>query len=79
VGSLVGLAEGTNAPRGRVDIRRSLVMASYVGPDGFQEQRGHLTLVGCSAAASDPESAKRLWELSEEVTGVSFSLTPAAA
>jgi hypothetical protein len=54
-------------------------MASYVGPDGFQEQRGHPTLVGRSAAASDPEGAKRLWGLSEGLTGVSFSLTPAAA
>src|SRR5712692_6426040 len=53
--------------------------ASYVGPDGFQEQRGHPTLVGRSAAASDLETAKRLWELSEELTGVSFPLTPAAA
>jgi NAD(P)-dependent dehydrogenase (short-subunit alcohol dehydrogenase family) len=53
--------------------------ASYVGPDGFQEQRGHPTLVGRSAAASDPEAAKRLWVLSEELTGVSFPLTRAAA
>jgi NAD(P)-dependent dehydrogenase (short-subunit alcohol dehydrogenase family) len=53
--------------------------ASYVGPDGFKEQRGHPTLVGRSAAARDPETAKRLWELSEELTGVSFPLTPAAA
>jgi NAD(P)-dependent dehydrogenase (short-subunit alcohol dehydrogenase family) len=52
---------------------------SYVGPDGFQEQRGHPTLVGRSAAASDPETAKRLWELSEELTAVSFPLAPAAA
>src|SRR5215217_6215986 len=29
--------------------------ASYVGPDGFQEQRGFPTLVGRSAAASDAE------------------------
>src|SRR6266516_4735946 len=36
-------------------------------------------LVGRSAAASDSETAKRLWELSEELTGVSFPLTPAAA
>jgi hypothetical protein len=63
-----GLAGGTNAPRGRVDIGRSLVMAGYVGPDGFQEQRGHPTLVGRSAAASDPEGAKRLWERPEELT-----------
>lgn len=45
---------------------------SYVGPDGFQEQRGHPTLVGRTAKASDPEVARRLWDLSEELTGVTF-------
>ena len=49
---------------------------SYVGPDGFQEQRGHPTLVSRSARASDPEVARALWERSEELTGVSFPLTP---
>ena len=52
---------------------------SYVGPDGFQEQRGHPTLVGRNNAAKDTETAKRLWTLSEELTGVSFALAPAAA
>jgi NAD(P)-dependent dehydrogenase (short-subunit alcohol dehydrogenase family) len=52
---------------------------AYVGPDGFQEQRGHPKLVGRSKAASDEESARRLWELSEELTGVSFPLAPASA
>ena len=52
---------------------------SYVGPDGFQEGRGNPTLVGRSDAARDAETARRLWELSEELTGASFPLTPAAA
>jgi NAD(P)-dependent dehydrogenase (short-subunit alcohol dehydrogenase family) len=52
---------------------------SYVGPDGFQEQRGHPTLVGRNGAAQDHETAKRLWSLSEELTGVTFPLTPAPA
>jgi NAD(P)-dependent dehydrogenase (short-subunit alcohol dehydrogenase family) len=52
---------------------------SYVGPDGFQEQRGHPTLVGRSGAARDADTARRLWELSEELTGVRFPLEPAAA
>jgi NAD(P)-dependent dehydrogenase (short-subunit alcohol dehydrogenase family) len=51
--------------------------ASYVGPDGFAEQRGYPTLVGRSAAASDVEMAKRLWTLSEELTGVGFPLASA--
>jgi NAD(P)-dependent dehydrogenase (short-subunit alcohol dehydrogenase family) len=52
---------------------------AFVGPDGFMEQRGHPKLVGRSSAASDEASARRLWELSEELTGVSFPLSPAAA
>ena len=48
--------------------------ASYVGPDGRGELRGHPTLVGRTAAASDPAAAQRLWTLSEELTGVSFPL-----
>jgi NAD(P)-dependent dehydrogenase (short-subunit alcohol dehydrogenase family) len=45
---------------------------SYVGPDGFQETRGHPTLVGCSAAASDPATAAALWAASEQLTGTAF-------
>jgi NAD(P)-dependent dehydrogenase (short-subunit alcohol dehydrogenase family) len=51
---------------------------SYVGPDGFAEQRGHPKLVGRSDAAKDAETARGLWERSEELTGVGFALTPAA-
>jgi NAD(P)-dependent dehydrogenase (short-subunit alcohol dehydrogenase family) len=53
--------------------------AAYVGPDGMREQRGHPTLVGRSAAASDPQTAQRLWELSERLTGASFPLGRTAA
>jgi NAD(P)-dependent dehydrogenase (short-subunit alcohol dehydrogenase family) len=45
---------------------------SYVGPDGRGEQRGHPTLVGRTAAARDEDTARRLWALSEELTGVSL-------
>ena len=51
--------------------------ASYVGPDGFGEFRGYPRLVGRTAAASNVEVAKRLWALSEELTGVAFPLTAA--
>ena len=44
----------------------------YFGPDGIGEQRGHPTRVGRSGRASDPEVAKRLWEVSTELTGVSY-------
>jgi NAD(P)-dependent dehydrogenase (short-subunit alcohol dehydrogenase family) len=48
--------------------------ASYVGPDGLGEMRGAPTLVGRSAAASDTATARRLWTVSEELTGVTFPL-----
>ncbi|MFF7314866.1 oxidoreductase [Streptomyces sp. NPDC008137] len=49
--------------------------ASYVGPDGLAEMRGAPTLVGRSRAASDPLTARRLWRVSEELTGTVFPLT----
>jgi NAD(P)-dependent dehydrogenase (short-subunit alcohol dehydrogenase family) len=58
---------------------RDIPGGSYVGPDGFAEQRGHPELVGRSRAASDEETARRLWDLSEELTGTTFPLTPTAA
>ncbi|MEU8031820.1 oxidoreductase [Streptomyces sp. NPDC049099] len=50
--------------------------AAYVGPAGLGEMRGAPTLVGRSAASSDPEAARRLWTLSQEMTGVSWGLKP---
>jgi NAD(P)-dependent dehydrogenase (short-subunit alcohol dehydrogenase family) len=49
--------------------------AAYIGPDGLLEQRGHPQLVGMSGAAKDEEAARRLWEASEELTGVTFALS----
>lgn len=46
--------------------------ASYVGPDGFGEMRGGPTLVGRSRPASDAAAARRLWTVSEELTGTRF-------
>jgi NAD(P)-dependent dehydrogenase (short-subunit alcohol dehydrogenase family) len=51
---------------------------SYVGPSGPGEMRGHPVLVGRSAAASDGETARKLWELSERLTGVTFAVPVAA-
>jgi NAD(P)-dependent dehydrogenase (short-subunit alcohol dehydrogenase family) len=43
---------------------------AYVGPDGIAEQRGHPKLVRPNRAARDPDTARRLWDVSEELTGV---------
>jgi NAD(P)-dependent dehydrogenase (short-subunit alcohol dehydrogenase family) len=42
----------------------------FIGPDGFMEQRGHPEPVSPSGAARDEAVARRLWEVSEELTGV---------
>jgi NAD(P)-dependent dehydrogenase (short-subunit alcohol dehydrogenase family) len=51
---------------------------SYVGPGGFLERRGTPALVGRTAAASDPELAKRLWAASAELTGADLPADLAA-
>ncbi len=45
----------------------------YYGPDGFMEMRGYPIKVGSSAAANDPELARRLWDVSEELTGIRYA------
>jgi NAD(P)-dependent dehydrogenase (short-subunit alcohol dehydrogenase family) len=46
----------------------------YYGPDGFAEQRGHPKLVNSSAQSHDEDLQRRLWTVSEELTGVSFGI-----
>ena len=46
----------------------------YIGPDGIGEMWGHPVKVGCSAAARDTAAAARLWEVSEQLTNVHYTL-----
>ncbi len=46
----------------------------FIGPDGPGENRGYPTVVQPVASARDPETARRLWRLSEEITGVQYPL-----
>jgi NAD(P)-dependent dehydrogenase (short-subunit alcohol dehydrogenase family) len=53
---------------------------SFAGPGGFMERRGAPKLVERSAAGQDREVARRLWDVSEALTGVRFPLgAPAGA
>lgn len=47
---------------------------SYIGPDGFMEQRGWPRIVDRSAAAKNVADAERLWTASEALTGVRYPL-----
>jgi NAD(P)-dependent dehydrogenase (short-subunit alcohol dehydrogenase family) len=51
---------------------------SFAGP-GLMEVRGAPKLVGRTDAAKDTDVARRLWEVSEKLTGVRFPLRAAAA
>jgi NAD(P)-dependent dehydrogenase (short-subunit alcohol dehydrogenase family) len=46
--------------------------ATYVGPDGPFELHGHPRVVRLPRAAEDEQLAARLWQASEEATGVRF-------
>jgi NAD(P)-dependent dehydrogenase (short-subunit alcohol dehydrogenase family) len=45
---------------------------SYLGPAGPFQQRGHPRLVSMGRAATDPDTARRLWEVSEALTEVRY-------
>jgi NAD(P)-dependent dehydrogenase (short-subunit alcohol dehydrogenase family) len=45
---------------------------TFVGPDGFMEQRGHPKVVTGAGRAYDEQDWRRLWEVSEELTGVRY-------
>jgi NAD(P)-dependent dehydrogenase (short-subunit alcohol dehydrogenase family) len=47
---------------------------TYIGPDSIGELWGHPKVVGFSSAAADTATARRLWEVSEQLTGVRFGL-----
>ena len=46
----------------------------YYGPDGKGERKGHPMIVSSSAESHDEDVARRLWERSEELTGVRFEV-----
>ncbi|MGC5561911.1 oxidoreductase [Streptomyces sp. FR-108] len=48
---------------------------SYISPSGFLEARGLPEIAHPSKTAQDPELARRLWTLSEKLTGTTFPLT----
>lgn len=52
---------------------------AYVGPGGPGEMRGYPKLVGRSSAALDSATARKLWELSERLTGVEFPTNAVSA
>lgn len=44
----------------------------YIGPDGRKQRKGYPAVVRPARSGRDLEAARRLWELSEELTGVTY-------
>jgi NAD(P)-dependent dehydrogenase (short-subunit alcohol dehydrogenase family) len=50
---------------------------SFVGPDAWFELRGHPKIVTAARRAYDEDGSRRLWQLSEELTGVEYEFAAA--
>ena len=61
-------------PTLRVATQPDVQGGDYYGPNGLGQQRGHPVKVGMSKRAREDETARRLWDVSEELTGVSYSM-----
>ena len=56
--------------------RDRLRCSASSGPSHLAHMRGAPELIGRSAAAQAPDPARRLWDASERLTGVSSRLQP---
>ena len=52
---------------------------AFIGPDGIGEARGNPHVVTGAGKAYDEDTGRRLWEVSEELTGVSYEFPAVAA
>jgi NAD(P)-dependent dehydrogenase (short-subunit alcohol dehydrogenase family) len=64
-------------PTLRAAIDPEAVGGDYYGPDGFLQWRGYPKRIDMVEKARDADVAARLWDISEELTGVRYDL-PAA-
>jgi NAD(P)-dependent dehydrogenase (short-subunit alcohol dehydrogenase family) len=74
-GVLAPLFQGADMgalPTLRAATDAGVVGGQYFGPDGFGEQRGYPKVVASSRVSHDTDAQRRLWTVSEELTGVTF-------
>jgi NAD(P)-dependent dehydrogenase (short-subunit alcohol dehydrogenase family) len=67
-------AEHGALPTLRAATDAGVVGGQYYGPDGFGEMRGHPTVVESSKQSHDVELQRRLWAVSEQLTGMVYRL-----
>jgi NAD(P)-dependent dehydrogenase (short-subunit alcohol dehydrogenase family) len=59
-------------PSIRAAVDPDVAGAEYFGPDGKMEAKGYPVLVPSSKASHNQSDAQKLWEISEELTGVQY-------
>lgn len=72
-GPLLGQSAAMGAlPTLRAATDPGVLGGQYFGPDGFGEQRGYPKVVASSEKSHDLALQRKLWTVSEELTGVTF-------
>ena len=61
-------------PTLRAAIDPAVQCGDYFGPEGFKEIRGHPVKVDSNTHSKDSKMAQRLWQVSQELTNVSFNV-----
>lgn len=61
-------------PTLRAGFDETAKVGDYYGPSGFMEVKGEPVLVKSNALSHDQTIAKKLWEISEELTKVKFAI-----
>ena len=74
VGRLFHDADMAALPTLRAATDPGVLGGQYFGPHGFAEQRGYPKVVASSDASHDTVAQRRLWAVSEELTGVVYSV-----
>lgn len=64
---------GDASSRSKGSIEMCLKTTVYYGPQGFLEYRGRVGKANRDPITQDKDVAKRLWTLSEELTGQTFA------
>lgn len=71
-GKLLNSSELGALPTLRAATDLAVRGGQYYGPDGFRELRGYPVLVSSNKQSQDVAVQKRLWTVSEELTGVTY-------
>jgi NAD(P)-dependent dehydrogenase (short-subunit alcohol dehydrogenase family) len=68
----MNIEQGT-LPTLRAAVDDEVKGGEFFGPDGWQERRGYPVKVKSNTLSQDSNTAKKLWDVSEELTGVKYS------